>query len=175
MKIKQIIILILILSFTIFLACKKVEKVTTTDNTNITNNPFNTNSSSDTNTTSVKIDAATILGLHTFIFSLRCAGPACHDDSFEPDFRTVQSSYSTLVYHNVWKNTIDKEFTFKVIPGDTGASWLHERLTTDDPVLGKMPLYDNPLTSNELKNIEDWILNGAKNILGNNPLQPNTQ
>ncbi|MEM6347295.1 MAG: hypothetical protein AAF927_25620, partial [Bacteroidota bacterium] len=43
-------------------------------------------------------DSSSIVGLHKFIFSQSCAVPGCHDGAFEPDFRTVQSTYSTLVF-----------------------------------------------------------------------------
>lgn len=111
------------------------------------------------------IDSASILGLHTYIFSLKCAVPACHDGSFEPDFRTVSSSYNSLVMHPVLKNDAQQSFSVRVNPGDSTSSWLYERITTDDPVLGRMPLYDI-LGQKEIKTIARWIQQGAKDIEG---------
>lgn len=115
---------------------------------------------------SVEPDPATITGLHKNIFSIKCANPGCHDGNFEPDFRTVMSAYNTLVYHKVVKNSPDSSFKYRVLPYDTGASWLHERLTTHDAVLGRMPLYANPLSASEMAHLEAWILNGAKDLAG---------
>ncbi len=120
------------------------------------------------------IDSASFLGLHTFIFSKTCAVPGCHDGTFEPDFRTVQSAYNTLVYAPVIKNDAEGTFTYRVEPGDTALSWLHERITTDDPVLGRMPLYDT-LYPEEREKITQWILEGAKDVFGNSPMLPDLQ
>lgn len=118
-------------------------------------------------------DPNTITGLHKNIFSVKCAVPNCHDGNFEPDFRTVQSTYSTLVYHPVVKNTNDEKFSYRVIPYDTAMSWLHERVTTDDSTLGRMPLYSTPLSNEEVQHINTWIMNGAPDVNGNLPLPPN--
>ena len=101
----------------------------------------------------------------------------CHDGSFEPDFRTVQGSYNTLVYHPILKNNLDETFTYRVVPGDTGNSVLHERLTnccfvnTND----RMP-QDNigsSLPQEDLDNVANWILDDAKDITGAIPNEPN--
>lgn len=118
-----------------------------------------------------------IVSIHRDILHPRCAVPGCHDGHFEPDFRTVQSSSSTLVYHNIVKNNADSTFTFRVIPFDTAQSVLHERLTnccfanTND----RMP-QDNigvPLESEFITRIENWILNGAQNMFGQVADYPN--
>lgn len=111
------------------------------------------------------VDSATMLGLHTYIFSKKCANPACHDGSFEPDFRTVSSSYNSLVLHPVLKNNAQQSFIHRVVPGDSTGSWLYERITTDDAVLGRMPLYD-VLGQKEVKMIAKWIQQGAKGLDG---------
>src|SRR5688572_4080833 len=121
-------------------ACKE-EVITGT----VSDLPFNPYDSIDYGTggsNPVIIDSSSFLGIHTFILSKKCAVPACHGGSFEPDYRTIESSYNTLVYHPVVKNNATNDFTYRVVPFDTGASWLHERITTTDPVLGRMPLYD---------------------------------
>lgn len=138
-------------------------------------NPFDTVDYTPGDNPNVLIDSSSFLGIHNYIMSTTCAVPACHDGSFEPDYRTVQSAYNTLVYHPVVKNNATNDFTYRVMPGDTGLSWLHERLTTDDIILGQMPLYDTPLTAQQLGHIEEWILDGAPDVFGNNPVLPNFQ
>jgi hypothetical protein len=120
-------------------------------------------------------DSASLVGLHQYIFSVSCAVPGCHDGSFDPDFRTVQSTYSTLLYQPVIKNTSDGRFRFRVIPFDAPNSWLHYRVTTNDQVLGRMPLYDNPLTTGAVAKIEAWIAAGAPDLLGNVSRFPDRQ
>lgn len=120
------------------------------------------------------IDSSSILGLHKFIFSQTCAVPGCHDGHFEPDFRTVQSTYNTLVYHPVEKNDAENTFKYRVLPGDPDMSWLHERVTTDDPVLGRMPLYDT-LSNHEIDMIRKWIADGALDVFGDGPNTINFQ
>jgi hypothetical protein len=66
----------------------------------------------------------------------------------------------------VVKNNSQNSFTHRVIPNDHVSSWLYERVTTDDEVLGRMPLYDNPLTEGQLKAIREWINAGAPDVLG---------
>lgn len=122
----------------------------------------------------VVVDSSSFLGLHKYIFSTTCAVPGCHDGSFEPDFRTVHSAYNTLVYAPVIKNDAEGSFTFRVVPGDTSLSWLYERIITDDPVLGRMPLYDT-LYPEEREKIAEWILDGAPDVFGNSPMLPDYQ
>ncbi len=120
-------------------------------------------------------DPNTIVGIHYNILRVKCAMPGCHDGHFEPDYRTVQSSYSTLVYHPVKKYTVDSAFRYRVVPYDTAASWFHERLTTDDANLGRMPLYSSPLSASEMNCINKWIMDGARDMFGNSPALPNTK
>ena len=133
-------------------------------------NPFDT--IQDSNNTGVidTVSASSLLGLHRNIFSTRCAVPGCHDGNFEPDFRTVQSTFSTLVYAPINKNNIANSFTYRVVPGDTNLSVLYERITnccfvnTDD----RMP-QDNigtGLPASDIRNIATWIVNGAPNVSG---------
>jgi len=136
-------------------------------------NPFIINDSGEV-IVDVPVDSASFLGLHKYIFSTTCAVPGCHDGTFEPDFRTVHSSYNSLVFAPVIKNDDEGTFTYRVLPGDTALSWLHERITTDDPVLGRMPLYDT-LYPEEREKITAWILNGAEDVFGNSPTLPDYQ
>ena len=118
-----------------------------------------------------------IVAIHRDILHPRCAVPGCHDGNFEPDFRTVQSSTSTLVYARIVKNNADSTFMFRVVPYDTAQSVLHERLTnccfanTND----RMP-QDNigvPLESAYITRIENWVMGGAKNMFGEVENYPN--
>jgi len=115
--------------------------------------------------TTFLMNPTSIEGLHQQIFLPKCATSGCHDGHFEPDFRTIQSSYTTLVRADVFKQV--DPFSVRVDPGEPEKSWLWERLTTDDVVLGKMPLYDDALSQKELDNISTWIKSGAKDINGN--------
>lgn len=123
--------------------------------------------------TNYLMNPKSIEGLHQQIFLPKCATSGCHDGHFEPDFRTIQSSYTTLVRAEVFKQV--DPFEVRVEPGDTGKSWFWERITTDDPVLGKMPLYSDALTSVELGNIAAWIQDGAKDVNGNTLPKPDFQ
>lgn len=134
-------------------------------------NPYDTIDFSSNVMPEPVIDSASFLGLHTFIFSKSCALPACHDGSFEPDLRTVQSAYNTLVLHPVIKNTIDEAFEHRVVPNNSQQSWLYERLITDDLTIGRMPLYDS-LSPDKVALVKEWIDNGAPDIFGNLPSQP---
>jgi len=125
------------------------------------------------------LSATSITGLHRNVFLPKCAVPGCHDGNFEPDFRSVQSSYSTLVYSEITKNNANSDFTFRVIPGDTAMSVLHERITNccfvnqDD----RMP-QDNigtGLPQSDINNISSWILDGAKAPDGSTAQRPDLQ
>ena len=120
------------------------------------------------------VDSHSFAGLHELVFAAKCAQPACHDGSFEPDFRTPQSAYSTLVYHPVVKNDDDNSFVFRVQPQSLNKSWLWERVTTNDQVLGRMPLYDT-LAPWQLQLIKEWIEKGAPDVNGKLPEQPNPE
>jgi len=120
------------------------------------------------------LDSSSLLGLHHYIFAPTCAQPGCHDGNFEPDFRTVQSAYQTLVYHPVIKNDEGENFQYRVVPGNRAKSWLWERVTTNDAVLGRMPLYDT-LTPGELEAIRTWIDQGSPDAMGVNAVLPNVQ
>jgi len=120
------------------------------------------------------LDPNTIQGLHQNIFSPTCANSGCHDGSFEPDFRTVESSYNTLVNHTVVKNDSLSPYAARVVPGDPDGSMLIRRLTADLPnSSGIMPLIVDPGSDwipNKvayIANIRTWITNGAKDMFGN--------
>jgi hypothetical protein len=100
--------------------------------------------------------------------------PGCHDGTFEPDFRTIQSTYSTLVYQRVNKTVLIDSlrfFNYRVIPFDTTYSFIHERITTTSDEY--MPSNGTRLSQTEIHQINTWIMNGAKDINGNIPSPPN--
>ena len=115
------------------------------------------------------LDPKSLPGLHANIFRPTCANSGCHDGTFEPDFRTVQSTFHTLVNHPIVKNDPQGTFSVRVKPGDVGASLLIARLTYDiDGNSGTMPLIVEPdsdwLEKKEqyIQDIKDWIAAGAE-------------
>ena len=125
-----------------------------------------------------ELDPTSFAGLHQNIFKPTCANSGCHDGTFEPDFRTIESSYNTLVYHSVIKNTQTNSYDYRVKPGSISESIMWLRLTEDiDGISGIMPLdafYDpesewNQNKDEHLANINDWIMNGALDMFGNAP------
>ena len=123
------------------------------------------------------VSSTSFVKLHRDVLGPSCNVMGCHDGSFEPDFRTVESAYNTLVYHTIIKNNLAEDFTYRVVPGDTGLSVLHERLTnccfvnTND----RMPQDNigNALPEADLDAVTAWILEGAKDITGAIPNAPN--
>lgn len=111
--------------------------------------------------------------LHQQVFEPTCANSGCHDGTFEPDFRTVGSSWNTLVNHPVIANDAAMSFNRRVVPGQVSASFLYERLTVEIPnTSGMMPLevdeesdYDTRRTE-YLDAIAAWIADGAPDING---------
>lgn len=132
---------------------------------------------------SVPVDTApdpnSLVGIHKNILKTRCAVPGCHDGNFEPDFRTPQSSFATLVFQPIVKNNETNGFVYRVVPYKPTESVLYERITNccfineDD----RMP-QDNigvPLEENDVNAIKTWIENGAKDISGQVPGYPNLE
>jgi hypothetical protein len=158
-----------VLATIVFIACKK--EVTRIE-PEVPENPFPIVIDT-TPEEVVLIDSNSFLGIHKFILQPTCAVSGCHDGSFEPDYRNVQSSYNTLVYQPTINNDELGSFDYRVKPFDTAASWLHERITTENTNLGRMPLYDDPLTQKEIGRINNWIMSGAQDIYGNSPALPN--
>ncbi|HOP45262.1 MAG TPA: hypothetical protein PLA11_17185, partial [Flavobacteriales bacterium] len=120
--------------------------------------------------------------LHQKVFHPTCAQSGCHDGTFEPDFRTISSSYNSLVYHPVIANDPGQTFTYRVLPGDVNASFLYERLTVVVPnTSGTMPLEVPPgsdwaqLRTYYIQKISQWIQNGAPDMFGNLPTPGNTE
>ncbi len=144
------------------------------------NLPINPYDGVDYGNTTLVIDtvsSTSFVKLHRDVLGPSCNVMGCHDGSFEPDFRTVESSYNTLVYHEIIKNNLAEDFTYRVVPGDTALSVLHERLTnccfvnTND----RMPQDNigNALPQEDLDAVTAWILGGAKDITGAISSEPN--
>ena len=150
-------ILILFLLLVIVSSCKKDE---------MNDNPYDDIDYSTGTTSPIEPDSFSIVGLHKNIFSKRCANPGCHDGTFEPDFRTVQSTYSTLVYSKVKKSTLDSIsfFEYRVTPGNHVTSQLYERLTTTTS--DYMPSNGSRLKADDIDKIKRWINEGAKDQNG---------
>ena len=142
--------------------------------------PLNPYDGIDYGNTTLVIDtvsSTSFVKLHRDVLGPSCNVMGCHDGSFEPDFRTVESAYNTLVYHTIIKNNLAEDFSYRVVPGDTALSVLHERLTnccfvnTND----RMPQDNigNALPEADLDAVTAWILEGAKDITGAIPNEPN--
>lgn len=130
------------------------------------------------------IDPKSFVGLHQNIFKPTCANSGCHDGTFEPDFRTIESAYNTLVLHPIVKNNPSATYEYRVKPSSLSESIIWLRLNEDiDGISGIMPLdafYDpesewNANKTEHLANISDWITNGAKDMFGNEPGSNNQQ
>lgn len=153
----------------VFSACKKEEPWT---------NPFDDpalDPPQDTVTTTPP-NPDSFRGLHANIFSKTCANSGCHDGAFEPDFRTIESAYNTLLYKAPIKNDTAGTYTYRVEPGDAINSVLYQRLIVDiDGQSGIMPLAVDPDSDWDTKkneyidNIRSWINNGAKDVFDNAP------
>jgi hypothetical protein len=130
------------------------------------------------------LDPTSFVGLHQNIFKPTCANSGCHDGTFEPDFRTIESSYNTLVFHDIVKNNPAGTYEYRVKPGSLTESILWLRLNEDiDGISGIMPLdafYDpesewNANKAEHLGNISTWIMGGALDMFGNEPGGTNQQ
>ena len=118
----------------------------------------------------------TIQGLHAGLFKPTCANSGCHDGNFEPDFRTVESSYYSLVNHSVTKPDFAGKFKNRVVPFSSTSSMLPQRLLIDlNGNSGIMPLSLEPNSNYPVQKdswmvrLNDWINAGAKDWLGKTP------
>lgn len=138
------------------------------------NNPFDKDDDPiPPDTTLVNLDLNSIEGLHARVFFPTCANSGCHDGTFEPDFRTIESTYNTLVYHPIIKNNPQGTYQYRVVPGNPDASQLIARLTFDiDGQSGIMPLIVdqgaewNTKKDEFIQHVRNWIQQGAKDIYG---------
>ena len=135
-------------------------------------NPFeNAKNDGVGNNDTIIIPADNFAYLHERIFKPTCANSGCHDGSFEPDFRTVSSSYNTLVNQQCIINDANNSYEFRVKPGAPENSLIIARLTSFIPnSSGVMPLEVDPDSDwkekkeEYIQNIKDWIKKGAPNI-----------
>jgi hypothetical protein len=142
-------------------------------------NPYDDIVRDDTSTSDIPLDSLTITYVHKKVLSTRCALPGCHVGNFEPDFRTPQSSFSTLVYAPISKNNTAKQYRFRVVPFKTDSSVVYQRITNCCFVNNndRMP-QDNigvPLPDSSINLVKQWILHGARDMYGNVAKLPNTE
>ena len=163
---RKIVYLVAIMS--IFMACGETPAI---------DNPYDSqvpeNGDHEVGTDTIDLDPLTIQGLHNNIFKPTCANSGCHDGNFEPDFRTVESSYNSLVNQPIIKNDEMDPLTARVIPGNSDRSMIIRRLMIDlNMNSGVMPLALEPNSDwvdkkdEYIQNIRDWIDAGATDING---------
>ncbi len=138
-------------------------------------NPYDDIDYTNDTPTPAEPDPNSIAGLHKNILFPKCANPGCHDGTFEPDYRTVESSYATLVYQPVNKVTLDsvKLYSLRVIPNNVADSWLVERLTTSTSEY--MPSNAVRLSTADIDHVKNWINAGCPDNSGNVAVKPNLQ
>ncbi len=143
----------------------------------VVNNPYSNINRTDTTGNKILVDTMTITYVHQKVLSVRCALNGCHDGHFEPDYRTPQSAYATLVYAPIVKNDTANKYKYRVIPYDTLNSVMYIRITnccyvnTND----RMP-QDNigvPLPDSSITIVRNWIMHGAKDMYGHVATRPN--
>lgn len=136
-------------------------------------NPFNDPNlqpPTDTTSNTITLSPTSLAGLHQNIFIPTCANSGCHDGTFEPDFRTIESTYNTTVNHPALKTDPNLNISQRIVPNQPEQSMLYYRLLNFLPnSSGKMPLEANdsdwPDKKEEhIQNIRTWIENGAENI-----------
>ncbi len=158
-------IIIVLLSFT---SCKDKLVEIDIEDPNVPTNPFDTVNYDPVVFLSQTLDSTTFPGIHHYILSESCNRPGCHDGTFEPDFRTVQSSYNTLVKHEINKNYPVDPIPYRITPGEPESSMMWRRITEHNPPnFELMPSSGDPLPARQLEIIENWILAGAPDLFGN--------
>jgi hypothetical protein len=140
-------------------------------------NPFpkggNQNNGQDS---SLNADPNSFKGIYARVLKPTCANSGCHDGTFEPDFRTLEGSYNTLLFRPPIKNDSAGTFAARVVPGNPDLSMLWYRLTVDlGGNSGIMPLVVDPGSDwparkpEYLQNIRNWIAAGAPDPHGKMP------
>ena len=139
-------------------------------------------------------DPTNFASIYNDVFLPTCANAGCHDGAFEPDFRTIESSYNTLVYHPVIKNNSSGTFEYRVKPNNPYESVLFARLLSDENGVSTFDANSQvmPLTADivydpnqehvwhgekdyHISNIKKWIENGAQDMFGNEAVLPNNK
>ena len=171
-KIKFIFVFSITLCLLLVAACKKKDTFT---------NPYDDPSLLPPAVTNdlASLDPSNFAYLHSKIFKPTCANSGCHDGTFPPDYRTINSAYNTLVYQKP-VNTSGNLYRYRVFPFNADSSILYHRLKVAMGS-GIMPLVVDPMsdwTANEdayILNIKNWINAGAKDMFGNYPTKGNKQ
>lgn len=122
----------------------------------------------------VPVDPNSIQGLHKNIFKPTCANSGCHDGNFEPDFRSVESSYNSLINRKVTNpDPGNSQMEYRVVPGNATISMLLHRINVFIPgSQGQMPLSWDPGSDwpdkklQYIQNITNWINDGCKDQFG---------
>lgn len=147
-----------------------------------TPNPFDDLERRSSNPTTESLPQDNFAWIHQKILRPSCALSGCHDGTFEPEFRGVGSAYNSLVYHPVIANDPQESFTYRVVPGDVQASFLHARMNVFIPnTSGIMPLgfaEGSDWAANAAAYraaINNWIATGAKDMFGALPTQGNLE
>lgn len=125
--------------------------------------------------------------LHYKIFKPTCANSGCHDGTFPPDFRTISSTYNTLVYQPPIKSILSASQTnpykYRVWPSNADSSVLYKRLIFTDILAEQMPLsasgdpfpYWTGHEAEYTQAVKSWINAGALDMFGNAPSLGNKQ
>jgi hypothetical protein len=139
----------------------------------VVSNPYSNLKRDTAKIITVEPDPTSLAGIHKNILVKTCANSGCHDGTFEPDFRTAESSYNTMINQTPIKPNPLQTFNYRVVPGNADASMLIHRLTVDlGGNSGIMPLVVNPGNDYQAKkteyiqNIKDWINAGAPDLDG---------
>ena len=109
-----------------------------------------------------------IAGIYQNVFQPTCSNIGCHDGTFEPDFRTMESAYNTLVFQTPIKN--DGNYSYRVHPGNPQKSAIMARL--ENRLKPFMPIQIEPDSDwpekgdGYIENIRNWISAGAPDITG---------
>lgn len=122
------------------------------------------------------IDPTSFAGVYANVFKPFCANSGCHDGNFEPDFRSLESTYKSLVNKSVIKLDEAGQTPFRVVPGNADNSMLMRRMLEDlNGNSGIMPLSVDPGADWHQKKelyiaqVKAWINAGAKDVMGNGP------
>ena len=156
------IILTFILGLIFFSSCEK--------DTN-TVNPFDDLDKNQDTVGLIIIDPepTSIAGIFQNTFKPTCANVGCHDGTFDPDFRTMESSYNTLLFQEPVKN--DGTYKYRVEPYNSSKSVIMARLY--NALSPQMPIQIEPDSDWPTKgdqyiaDIKAWIDNGAPDVTGN--------
>lgn len=114
-------------------------------------------------------EPTSIAGIYQNVLKPTCANSGCHDGTFEPDYRTLNSAYNTLVHQAPIKN--DGNYTYRVEPFNASKSALMARLKgwlTPSMPIQIEPDSDWPQKKDQyINDIQTWINNGAPDMMGN--------